>query len=258
MRQTEDFSHSYTAPETQLQSNPIPILDEPSPSIARILNHDTPNSNHSLSSSVHADSTVFLGESSSISVVHGPPDFRKSSLTNASDKSKLRYPIPDSVQAVARTSPFEARRRAARIEQLEREGAFTFPADNVCEILLREYFQWFHPCFPCLERTKFSQDYLSRTVSPLLLQAVLFIGATHCKPGRLESVGVTDRHELRSTLYYRAKDLYDADYETDKITVTQAVFLISFWRDGPTLEKDTRHWLGAAISLAQSKGMHRS
>jgi hypothetical protein len=54
------------------------------------------------------------------------------------------------------------------------------------------------------------------------------------------------------------KDIYDADYETDKITVSQALFLMSFWRAGPLLEKDTRHWLGAAISLAQTKGMHRS
>jgi hypothetical protein len=59
-------------------------------------------------------------------------------------------------------------------------------------------------------------------------------------------------------MYNRAKDLYDADYETDKITVSQALFLMSFWRAGPLLEKDTRHWLGAAISLAQTKGMHRS
>lgn len=33
---------------------------------------------------------------------------------------------------------------------------------------------------------------------------------------------------------------------------------MSFWRAGALLEKDTRHWLSAAISLAQTKGLHRS
>jgi hypothetical protein len=92
----------------------------------------------------------------------------------------------------------------------------------------------------------------------LLLQAVLFVGASQCQEKTLHNVGVADRFEARSTFFHHAKDLYDADYETDKIVVTQALFLMSFWRAGPLLEKDTRHWLGAAISLAQTKGMHRS
>ncbi|XPS91842.1 hypothetical protein M3J09_001251 [Ascochyta lentis] len=33
---------------------------------------------------------------------------------------------------------------------------------------------------------------------------------------------------------------------------------MSFWRAGALLEKDARHWLSAAISLAQTKAMHRS
>jgi hypothetical protein len=74
----------------------------------------------------------------------------------------------------------------------------------------------------------------------------------------MRRLGYHDRQEARNEMYNRAKDLYDADYETDKITVSQALFLMSFWRGGPLLEKDTRHWLGAAISLAQTKGMHRS
>jgi hypothetical protein len=73
----------------------------------------------------------------------------------------------------------------------------------------------------------------------------------------MANLGYTVRQEARNTMYNYAKDIYDADYVTDKITVSQALFLMSFWRAGPLLEKDTRHWLGAAISLAQTKGMHR-
>lgn len=54
-----------------------------------------------------------------------------------------------------------------------------------------------------------------------------------------------------------AKDLYDITYESNKITVIQSVFLMSFWRAGALLEKDARHYLGVALNLAQTKALHR-
>jgi hypothetical protein len=204
-----------------------------------------------------ADSTVFLGESSSISLVHTAQD-PSANHPSPQDKTRLRYPIPDAVSLKTSISPFEARRRTARIEYLAQGGAFTFPSNDVCEALLEAFFLWFHPCFPVLDRHVFFNSYITKTVSPLLFQAVLFVGATHCNEKTMKDLGYPDRQEARNTMYNHAKDIYDADYETDKIIVSQALFLMSFWRAGPLLEKDTRHWLGAAISLAQTKGMHRS
>jgi hypothetical protein len=205
-----------------------------------------------------ADSTVFLGESSSISLVHGPQANSTSNHPSPGEKTRLRYPIPDSVSIKASTTPFENRRKAARIEYLTKDGAFTYPSNEVCEQLLGAYFEWFHPCFPILNRHAFFNSYITKTVSPLLFQAVLFVGATHCNEKVMRNLGYPSRLDARNQMYNHIKDIYDADYETDKITVSQALFLISFWRAGPLLEKDTRHWLGAAISLAQTKGMHRS
>lgn len=205
-----------------------------------------------------ADSTVFLGESSSISLVHTTHNPSTSSPQSAVDRTRLRYPIPDAVSSKASNTPFETRRKAARIEFLTKDGAFEFPGNEVCEVLFEAYFSWFHPCFPILDRQNFFKSYITKTISPLLLQAVLFVGASHCNQKVMAGLGYPDRQETRNTMYNHAKDIYDADYETDKITVSQALFLMSFWRVGPLLEKDTRHWLGAAISLAQTKGMHRS
>ena len=95
-------------------------------------------------------------------------------------------------------------------------------------------------------------------VSPLLLQAMLFVGALHCDDHVLTELGYGARHRAKFLFYSRAKDIYDSDFERKKITVIQALFLMSFMRAGALLEKDTRHWLGAAISLAQSKALHRS
>ena len=205
-----------------------------------------------------ADSTVFLGESSSISLVHGPQTPSAANHASPAEKTRLRYPIPDAVSIKTSITPFESRRKAARIEYLKKDGAFTYPSNDVCEALLGSYFEWFHPCFPILDRHTFFNSYISKTVSPLLLQAVLFVGATHCNEKVMRDLGFISRQDTRSEMYNRIKDIYDADYESDKVTVCQALLLMSFWRAGPLLEKDTRHWLGAAISLAQTKGMHRS
>jgi hypothetical protein len=213
--------------------------------------HDTVESSET--STVNGpESTVFLGESNSITTFWDP------NRLAASDKRGLQYSIPDAVSEKTATTPLETRRRATKFETLSREGAFSFPPKDSCETLFRAYFAWFHPCFPVIERTGFYNSYTSKTTSPLLLQAVLFIGASYCTEDILKGIGLSGRHDTRSTFYNHAKDIYDADYETDKVTVCQALFLMSFWRAGPLLEKDTRHWLGAAISLAQTKGMHRS
>ena len=150
------------------------------------------------------------------------------------------------------------KRREKRIAYLVQEGAFSFPSNEACEVLLHAYFSWFHPCFPIVDRKALYKSYITKTISPLLLQSLLFVGASHCSEETLRQHGYPNRHDARSTLYNYAKDIYDADYEKDKITVSQALFLMSFWRSGPLLEKDTRHWLGSAISLAQTQGMHRS
>jgi hypothetical protein len=66
------------------------------------------------------------------------------------------------------------------------------------------------------------------------------------------------RHRAKYIYYNRAKDIYDADYEPKKLVVIQALLLLSFWRAGALFEKDVRHWIGAAISLALTKALHRS
>jgi hypothetical protein len=138
------------------------------------------------------------------------------------------------------------------------DGAFSLPPVGVVEGLLKAYFQWFHPCFAIVDEIDFWSQHRAKTLSPLLLQAMLFVGVLHCEDQTLIELGHGSRHRAKFVFYNRAKDIYDADFETRKITVIQSLFLMSFMRAGALLEKDTRHWLGAAVSLAQSKALHRS
>lgn len=173
-------------------------------------------------------------------------------------RPRLRHSVPNAVKADALIPQWEAERRRARMESLHRDGAFSFPPSPVRKRLLEAYFRWFHPHFPIVDEAELLNLHRERNLSPLLLQAMLFIGVIHCDEATLNDLGWGSRHRAKYLFYSRAKDIYDAEYETKKFTVIQALFLISFWRAGALLEKDVRHWLGAVISLAQTKALHRS
>ena len=143
---------------------------------------------------------------------------------------------------------------------LQHQGCFTIPPIHTCHQLFHTYFEYVHPHYPILDRADFAAQYtdLKNPPSYFLLQSVLFMAAGHCDLSVLLDAGFESRYHARKTFFQRAKALYDNDHEPNKVTVVQAVFLISFWWNGPTDQKDTWHWLGIAISLALVLGMHRS
>lgn len=138
------------------------------------------------------------------------------------------------------------------------EGAFTFPEVQSCLPALQAYFTWFHPCFPIVSRPGIASSLVNKTVSPLLLQAMLFISATYCDESIIADMGFSSRFQAKSSFYNRARLLFDADWEKDQLTVLQSLFLMSFWRGGPSNIRDVRYWLGVSITLAQTFGLHRS
>ncbi|OAG02231.1 uncharacterized protein CC84DRAFT_1126408 [Paraphaeosphaeria sporulosa] len=197
---------------------------------------------------------VFLGESTSLRYVtdESAPTIR------AYKRPRLRHSVPSGARADSLIPQWESERRRTRMKNLHEDGAFTFPPAPIREKLLGAYFRWFHPHFPVVDEPEIWSVHKSGSMSPLLLQAMLFIGVIHCEESTLEELGWGNRHRAKYQLYSRAKDIYDAEYETKKLIVIQALFLMSFWRAGALLEKDVRHWIGAVISLAQTKAFHRS
>lgn len=87
---------------------------------------------------------------------------------------------------------------------------------------------------------------------------MLFIGATYCEADAITSMGFQSRAEARSLLHRRAQLLYQSDWEEDRVLLIQCSFLLSFWRGRPTDVRGVRHWLGVAIGVAESIGLHRS
>nr|ADO29927.1 hypothetical protein PP105 [Penicillium paxilli] len=201
--------------------------------------------------------TVFLGESSPLTCVvdegRRSPD---KGYAGGIQKGRLHYSIPEI------SSPNESKedsvglQRKSLQERLVRESALSFPSVTICDVLLQAYFEWFHPCFPVLDRPQVQRAYKENTISPLLLQGMLFIGVSLCSDLSFKATGFTDRYQAKGVFYQRAKEIYDVGWETDTIIKLQSLFLLSFWRGSPTEERDVRFWLGAATDLAQKKGMH--
>lgn len=202
--------------------------------------------------------TVFLGESSP--------------LTCVIDEGRTRSPDNVHLRGMARNRlhyPISERRDVTRVreealnsykekleEQLLQNGSFSFPPVETREALLQAYFTWFHPCFPILDRGTIHDAYEQDSISPLLFQAILFIGVSLCPDSALARAGFHVRYTAKFLFYSRARAIYDADCEPDKIVKLQALFLLSFWRGGPSEDRDTRFWLEVGIGLAQKRGMH--
>lgn len=52
--------------------------------------------------------------------------------------------------------------------------------------------------------------------------------------------------------------LYDFDHEPDRMSLVQALLLMTYWYETPDDQKDTWHWMGVAISLSHTIGLHRN
>lgn len=171
---------------------------------------------------------------------------------------KLHYALPLKPRVRLASQTGEEERTV--LELLRLQHAFDIPSKEICHELFHVYFQFVHPHYPILDRCDFAYRYQDPSDPPsyLLLQAVLFMAAGHCTTSLLHDAGLGTRYEARLTLFKRAKALYDADWESDQVSIVQALFLMSFWWNSLTDQKDTWYWLGSSISLAVTLGMHRS
>ncbi|KAI1170474.1 fungal-specific transcription factor domain-containing protein [Nemania sp. FL0916] len=195
-----------------------------------------------------AGRVAFLGESSNLTLlVH---DRQGSS-------DVVHYPLPENVRGSrARLTELDN----IEIEILHQRGAFLLPPRGLCDELIEAYFKWVHPIVPVINRTRFMRSYRDSKNPPslLLLQAVLLAGSRVCQNQQLmDANGSTTPAAL--TFYKRAKALYDANYEDDRVTIVQSLLLMGWYWEGPEdVTKNVFYWSRVAIIVAQGSGMHRS
>lgn len=213
-----------------------------------------------------AGRVAYLGESSNLSLLvqdrHGTTDV-------------VHYPLPENVRgARARINELDN----VEIDILHQRGAFLLPPRGLCDELVDAYFQWIAPVVPVINRTKFMRRYRDAKNPPslLLLQAILLAGSRVCNnPQLMDANGSTTPAAM--TFYKRAKALYDANYEDDRVTIVQSLILMGWYWEGPEgkgsdrfdlatyarsdiaadVTKNVFYWSRVAVIVAQGSGMHR-
>lgn len=211
-----------------------------------------------------AGRVAYLGESSNLSLLvhdrHGTTDV-------------VHYPLPETIRGsrARLTEPDQQ-----EIDILQQRGAFLLPPRSLCDELVDSFFKWIAPVVPVINRSRFMRRYRDNKNPPslLLLQAILLAGSRVCSNPQLMDVnGSTTPAAM--TFYKRAKALYDANYEDDRITIVQALILMGWYWEGPEggwsnkqpfgslinlapdVTKNVFYWTRVAIVVAQGSGMHR-
>ncbi|EXJ56333.1 uncharacterized protein A1O5_12600 [Cladophialophora psammophila CBS 110553] len=144
---------------------------------------------------------------------------------------------------------------------LQSKGVFSLPTADVCNSLVRDYFEHVHPLVPIIDAGLFLSQYAHNGASSmnlLLLWSVFLAAANFASPEVLQSTGYPSRKALKRAMYTRAKALYDSDYEDDKVCVVQSVTLMGFWYSDLEDRTGPWHWMGIAIGLCQIMGLHRT
>ncbi|PQE31280.1 cutinase transcription factor 1 alpha protein [Rutstroemia sp. NJR-2017a WRK4] len=195
-----------------------------------------------------AGRVAYLGESSNLTLLvhdrHGTADV-------------VHYPLPENIRGSrARLTELDN----VEIDILHQRGAFLLPPRSLCDELVDSYFKWVAPIVPVINRNRFMRQYCDAKNPPslLLLQAILLAGSRVCtNPQLMDANGSTTPAAL--TFYKRAKALYDANYEDDRVTIVQALVLMGWYWEGPEdVTKNVFYWSRVATIVAQGSGMHRS
>lgn len=146
------------------------------------------------------------------------------------------------------------------LDYLQMKGAFTIPDVAFRNELLRCYVQYVHPYLPIVNLgdllAAIEKNQTSDSISLLLFQAVMFAGTAYIDMRYLVAQGYVTRKAARKAFFQKVKLLYDFDYEIDRVTVVQAVLLMTYWYENPDDPKDVWHWLGVAISVARTIGLN--
>ncbi|KAF6831229.1 cutinase transcription factor 1 alpha [Colletotrichum musicola] len=201
----------------------------------------TPSNNGS-TQTVDSSSLFYIVE-----VVHRP-------RSGSAEPLRVHYPIPASIVDLS------APKFGPKVAQnpLSLQEALVMPAPDIADRLVRAFFDVIHVAYPVLDRKTFSRLYRQGKASPLVLQTIFLLGFTVGSDDLVQAAGFSDRVTARRTHYLRAKTLYDADYDKDRMNLVAVMLLLGFWWAGYDEQKDTCHWVGCATTFAQSLGMHRS
>lgn len=142
---------------------------------------------------------------------------------------------------------------ASAITYLRQEQAFNLPSEEIRDILLECYFEFYHPSVPLIDPNEFAECIRGNdgSLSLLLFQSILFVGSAFLDASIIRQLGYNTNMEARKVFFNRARVLHECDCEEDRYISAQASLLLSNWYE-PMERKESTYWLGSAISAMQT------
>ncbi|THW38361.1 hypothetical protein D6D25_04927 [Aureobasidium pullulans] len=199
----------------------------------------------------------------SISIPHDPSDSISLSGVDPNSLFGLQAHTPPPHQALpAFIRTFPSTFGPEDLSYLAKKGALTIPPPGLRAALLRCFVENIHPYMPLLDiheliNTVDNND-ANSAISLLLFQAIMFAGVASVDMAYLHTAGYTNRRAARRDFFQKTRLLYDFDYEADRISLIQSLLLMTFWYETPDDQKDSHHWMGIAVSLSHTIGLHRN
>ena len=148
------------------------------------------------------------------------------------------------------------------IMYLERKGALAIPTAPLRDELLRSFAEYIWPYMPLVDLHEvvntIDRNDGSQTISLLLFQAIMFAGIAMVDIQHLKNAGYDNRRDARRDFFQKTRLLYDFDIEVDRISLIQSLLLMTYWYETPDDQKDSHHWMGIAVSLSHTIGLHRN
>ncbi|KAG5917581.1 Cutinase transcription factor 1 beta [Claviceps africana] len=149
------------------------------------------------------------------------------------------------------------------VQYLAAKGALTLPNMTLQSALLQCYIEYVYPFMPLIDLHHFlsivnRRDGVGGQTSLLLYQSIMFSAVAFVDIKHLREAGFSTRKAARKAFFQKTRLLYDFDYEQDRLVLVQSLMQMTYWYETPDDQKDTWHWMGVAISLAHTIGLHRN
>jgi hypothetical protein len=198
-----------------------------------------------------------LSQSQSILDDALPGASRTAQFVNSLDSADAPVHLPPFVR------PLPAKILPEDVAYLRLKGALTLPDARLQNAMLQAYVEYVHPYMPLMDLHDFlgiinSRDGLNGQTSLFLYHAVMFAATAFVDRKYLREAGYATRKAARKAYFLKTRLLYDFDYEQDRVVLVQGLLLMTYWYETPDDQKDTWHWMGVAISLAHTIGLHRN
>lgn len=151
--------------------------------------------------------------------------------------------------------PLPANIFPADYQYLKSKGALTIPGAPLRDALLHSFTFFVYPFLPAIDIGQVIariQRNTGNRISLLLFQAIMHSAIPFVDTAILHNHGYKSKRQASQVFFRRVELLYKLDTETNPLALVQSLILMSLQCAGGHGLKDAWHYIGVAISLAQS------